>query len=233
MNASLRSASVRCSRRCLRISSCPPRLRRSSSVSDGVGLLALECGHAPAQVGDVARFADHLPDGAARDQQAQEHPRQAPEAVGLRFEAAGHRRCGRAVQLQVDDRTAALRQEVVDAAVAGIEAAEERLDPLVPFGRGRDERDGGDEPLKALVGRERQQVAELEAGAEHPEAGFHHAQEPERAQADPVRRDEHAERPGVESRGDVVEEAGFFGHPGKTDEEYFTSPPLSGPRDRG
>ncbi len=201
-----------------------------------VGLLALERRHAPAQVGDVARFADDLPDGAARDQEPQEHPRQTAQAVGLGFEAAGHGRGGRAVQLQVDDRAAALRQQVVDAAVAGIEAAEERLDPLVPVGRGLDERHGRDQPLKALVGGERQQIAELEPGAEHPEAGFHQAEQAERAEADPVRRDEHAERPGVEGRRDVVEEAGLSAilnqcrgsMPG-----YFTSPPLSGPRGPG
>jgi len=54
--------------------------------------------------------------------------------------------------------------------------------------------------------------AELEPGAEHPEARFHHAEQPERTESNPVRRDEHAERPRVEGRGDVVEEAGFVGH---------------------
>ena len=86
------------------------------------------------------------------------------------------------------------------------------MDPLVPVGGGLDERHGGYQPLEALVGRERQQVAELEPGAEHPEARFHHAEQAEGAEPNPVRRDEHAERPRVEGRGDVVEEAGFFGH---------------------
>ena len=71
---------------------------------------------------------------------------------------------------------------------------------------------GGDEPLEALVGREREQVSELQPGAEHPEAGLHHAEESERAEANPVGRDEHAERPRVERRLDVVEEAGLGGH---------------------
>ena len=71
---------------------------------------------------------------------------------------------------------------------------------------------GGDQPLEALVGREREQVSELQPGAKHPEAGLHHAEQAERAEADPVRRDEHAERPRVERRGDVVEEAGLVGH---------------------
>ena len=207
----MRSASVRWTRRCFRISSWPARLRRSSSVRVGVGLLALERRHALAQFADVPGIANDLPDGAARDQEPQEHPREAPQAVRLCFEAAGHVRAG-AVQLQIDDRTAPLRQEIVDAAVAGIEAAEERLDALVPVGGGLDERPGGDQPLKALVGRERHQVAELEPRAEHPEARFHHAEQAERAEANPVRRDEHAERPRVERRGDVVEEAGFGGH---------------------
>ncbi len=103
-------------------------------------------------------------------------------------------------------------KQIVDAAIAGIEPSDESLDALVPIGVASTSGNGVDEPLEALVGREREQVAELEPGAKHPETGLHHAQQSERAEADPVRRDEHAERPRVERRGDVVEEAGFGGH---------------------
>ena len=74
------------------------------------------------------------------------------------------------------------------------------------------QRFAGDGVLEALVGGERQQIAELEPGAEHPEAGIGDPEQPEGRQPDPVRRDEHADRPRVEGRGQVIEEPRLRGH---------------------
>ena len=68
------------------------------------------------------------------------------------------------------------------------------------------------DPLKARVRGERQEVAELEAGAEHPESGVGEPEQPEGRQPDPVRRHEHADRPRAERGGQVVHETGFLGH---------------------
>ncbi len=85
-------------------------------------------------------------------------------------------------------------------------------DPAVPLVAGGRQRPRRDHALKAGVGGEREQVAELEAGAEHPEPGVGEPEQAEGRQPDPVRRDEHAERPGVERGGQVVQETGFLGH---------------------
>ena len=66
--------------------------------------------------------------------------------------------------------------------------------------------------LEALVGGEREQIAELEAGAEHPEAGIGRAEDAEGREPHPVGRHEHADRPRVERGGEVVEESGLGGH---------------------
>jgi hypothetical protein len=70
----------------------------------------------------------------------------------------------------------------------------------------------GNRPLEALVGREEQQIAELEPGAEHPEPGVGQPEKAERGKAHPVRSHDHAERARVERFGEVLEKAGLCGH---------------------
>jgi hypothetical protein len=158
----------------------------------------------------VVASAEHLLDGSPGHEQTQVHPREAPETVGLRLEA----RRGRAgtVELELDNRSASLRESVVQTPVGDIQSGEQFLYALVPVGRGGRQRTGSDHPLESRVGRKQKQVPELEPGAHHPEAGVQQPEESEGADADPVGRDEHAERSGVERRGKVVEEPWFGRH---------------------
>jgi hypothetical protein len=116
------------------------------------------------------------------------------------------------VELQVENRAAAGGERVVGADVRRIEPIQYLRDFLVPRLARRREGLARDGVLEALVGGEHQQVPELEPGAEHPEAGIGHAENPDRGKADPVGRDEHADRAGVEGRGQVVEESRLGGH---------------------
>ena len=65
-----------------------------------------------------------------------------------------------------------VRERGVPAAVFLVEPCRQALDPVVPVRARRRQRARGDGALKSRVGGQRQQVAQLEAGAEHPESGI-------------------------------------------------------------
>ena len=65
---------------------------------------------------------------------------------------------------------------------------------------------------ETLVGGQNEQVAELDAGTEHPEPGVGKAKQSRRRQPDPVGGDHHAEWPRVERGGQILNESGFSGH---------------------
>ena len=70
----------------------------------------------------------------------------------------------------------------------------------------------GDGAAESLVGRQNEQITELDAGAEHPEPGVGKAKQSRRRQPDPVGGDHHAEWPRVERGGQILNESGFSGH---------------------
>ena len=148
------------------------------------------------------RFAQHLSDGLPREQEPQVHPEQPAEALALGLEPLRHLA---AMAELVENGAAARRERSVRAPIRVVEAIEQRGESCAPTrarvrsaGRRRRCAETG-------IGREQRQVAELQAGAQHPEAGVGDAEQRERAKANPVRRHEHAERSGVERRPHVVE----------------------------
>src|SRR5687767_10439236 len=108
------------------------------------------------------------------------------------------RRLVSAVQLQVDDRPAALRQCVMETAILRVQSSEQLLNPFVPFGCGRRQWARSNYALEARMGGEHEEVAKLQTRAEYPEARIHQSEESEGAKPDPVRRHEHPEWTGVE-----------------------------------
>ena len=66
--------------------------------------------------------------------------------------------------------------------------------------------------LKSRVSREHGEVTQLETETQDPEPWVGHAQQRKRAQTDPVRRHEHAERTRVQRRPKVVEEPLLLRH---------------------
>ena len=183
---------------------------RQFLAQPGLHLLPLQRGDAALQLDVVLRAAHHLADGPARQQEAQEHPRQTAEALGLLLEAVG--RLCRVVHLHVDDRAAAFRERVVLTAIGGIEPAEHALDAVAPFLARRVERLHRHRLLESLVGGQAEEVAQLEAGADDPEAGIGRAEDAEGGNPHPVGRHEHAQRPRVEGGGEIVEESRLGGH---------------------
>jgi hypothetical protein len=173
-------------------------------------LLPFECGDLPLQLGVVVRASHYRADRAPRKEKPQKHPGQPAEAVRLGLESVGW--FGRPLHLQIDDGAASLGQRIVGAAVLRVEPSEHALDTLIPLGSRFGERTRAHGVLKALVGRHREEIAELQTGAEDPEAGIGDAQNAERRDAYPVRRHEHPHRPGVERCRDVVEEPWLGGH---------------------
>ena len=226
MNASLRSASPRRSIRWSRISSWPSRLRRSSGSRSSSLSWRSSAGATLRQIvavalGSPSTSAIDVP----RDEQPQVHPGQ--PARGFRSAPRGR---AASCSSSLICRSMIDRQRSANACVAspialGRAGRAQSLmrrsqSPCAPDSCSR-----VDEPLESAVGRQEQQVAELEAGAEHPEAGIDEPEQAHRREAHPVRRDEHAERPGVERGCDVVQET-CFRHEGRR--SLWTAPPLEG-----
>ncbi|MNG09323.1 hypothetical protein D3C84_927400 [compost metagenome] len=91
--------------------------------------------------------------------------------------------------------TLALRR--IEQGQAGLVALSGRIDRLHLPGIHR--------AAETRAARQQRQISQLQAGAEDPEAGADKgAQQAERRQAEPVRRQRHAQRAGIEGRPEVA-----------------------------
>ena len=66
-----------------------------------------------------------------------------------------------------------------------------------------------DGPLETPVGCKAEQIGQLDAGPDQPEPRIGEPEQTKRDEPDPVRRHEHAERPGVEGGFEIGPEGGF------------------------
>ena len=140
------------------------------------------------------RRCDDLQDRGVRGEQFQMHPRELSHVAHLRVDGAGARQ-------QIDDLARLMLHAVLLFARARPERRDQRAVSGMPVGVARFRVDDGTE---ARILRERPEIQAFESGADQPESRIDEsAEQGERRDAEPVRRDRHAERARVEGGGEV------------------------------
>ena len=174
MKASCRSASARCAIRWRRISTCPSRLRRSSSFSPVRRQLRARGASAPPCRSGAERFALHLLDRC----------RGRAAAAGTSRRAGPARRCCASRPSQLGRRIAWTWRSRSSGTArpppgTGADRARRAARSAVPVRAvqssataRRRAASRGHRPLETLVVGQQQQIAELEAGADRPEPGL-------------------------------------------------------------
>jgi hypothetical protein len=152
---------------------------------------------------------DHPDHRLARDEQPQVHPQQTTQPLVVFPHTVWH---GATLRELIQHGLGPRRQRVIAATLPIPEARDQAVDLRAPFAIGPVRVHRVDDPLEALVRGEDREVAKLEPRAEHPETGVRDAEQRERAETDPVRRHEHADRPRIERCAHVIEEAVRLGH---------------------
>ncbi len=140
------------------------------------------------------RRTDDLQDRRASREQLQMKPRHLPHIALLHLRRAGARQ-------QIDDLARLRLNRLLPTASVFVEVIAERVvarDPILTFAPRIDSRS------EAFVTRQRPEIQTFESRADQPQARIHErAQQREGSDAEPVRRQGHAERAGVEGRGEV------------------------------